>query len=577
MPTQAIFSGRLESAYRRELQRLLARNALGRLWAKDASLWPAEGREAESIHSNLLWLDLPERLGPLVERVAVRSAEIEPAGFEDVVFVALGSSSIAAEAVLKVPAARLGKRTFLLNTIDPDAVRALEASLLLEKTLFVFPSKFGKDIDAHSLFLYFMEQLRLRGSPSPAGHFIALAEENSYLGELAGEYQFIERFFDPPGILGRYSALIHFNFLVAALCRLDRGDLLARTGAMRDACKSGAPVEANPALLLAALLAAAQFEQFDRLAFFTSQNLQAVARRIGELVGVSTSKNGHGIIPLFGCPPPPAGLLWNNCLSVCITVRGKKDPHLAEYCERLHSAEAPLVVVDLSGPEEFAAEGFKWEMATALACSALEVNPFRDPDRRESRARTTQILEQISSGGQWPSPAPRVRGAEIELYAEGETRRELSTLSLLEALRSFLALRRPEGYLALLPFMDLNPARVSLLERIRNQFESMLGVPVLVTSGPQYLHTVSQVYSDGPAMGLFIIVTANPRKNLAVPGADYTFKQIQAALAQTDFESLGGKGKPVIRLHFTGGADAGLVELQTILGHLPAKRDPPVH
>jgi hypothetical protein len=46
-------SSLLESAYRRELQNLLSKNVLARLWAKDTSLWPAEDYQAESMESNL--------------------------------------------------------------------------------------------------------------------------------------------------------------------------------------------------------------------------------------------------------------------------------------------------------------------------------------------------------------------------------------------------------------------------------------------------------------------------------------------------------------------------------------------
>jgi glucose-6-phosphate isomerase len=83
------------------LQNLFSKNVLARLWAKDSSLWPAEDYQAESIESNLGWLDLPEQLGPLLARVAARAAKIEPAGFEDVVFVTMGVSSLAAESILR--------------------------------------------------------------------------------------------------------------------------------------------------------------------------------------------------------------------------------------------------------------------------------------------------------------------------------------------------------------------------------------------------------------------------------------------------------------------------------------------
>ncbi len=161
LATPAIFRDILESAYRRELHNLFSKNVLAWLWAKDTSLWPAEDYQAECTESNLGWLDLPGQLGPLLARVVSRATRIEPAGFEDVVLVIMGVSGLATESVLRLPAAKLGKRM---------------------------------------------------GIHSPAHHFITRTEENSYLGQLAGEYDFLDSFLDPPGIHGRYSSLIHFNF-----------------------------------------------------------------------------------------------------------------------------------------------------------------------------------------------------------------------------------------------------------------------------------------------------------------------------------------------------------------------------
>src|SRR4029077_11363572 len=119
-------------------------------------------------------------------------AQIEPAGFEDVVFVTMGDSNLAARSILRLPGARLGKRTFLLDNIAPDSVRAFDQMLRLEKTLFIFISKSGKNIETHSLFLYFLDRLKMVGVPSPASHIVTLTEENSYLGELAKEYGFMD-------------------------------------------------------------------------------------------------------------------------------------------------------------------------------------------------------------------------------------------------------------------------------------------------------------------------------------------------------------------------------------------------
>jgi len=573
-PAPGIYPGVLESAYRRELESLIKQNALARLWAKDTSLWPAEQQEAETLKSNLSWLDLPEQLGALVTRVAARAAEIEPAGFEDVVFVTLGSSSLAAEAALRLPSARLGKRTFLLDHVDPDGVQSLEAILNLEKTLFIFASKTGKDIDAHSLLLYFLDRMRVLGMSSALSHFVAFAQENSYLGQLAVEYQFIDRFLDPPGIHGRYSSLIHYPFFLAAVGHLDAGHLLARVRSMREACGSKASGEVNPAISLGAFLAAAEVEGSDRLVFFSPNTLQPAAHRMGYLVGASTCKGSRGIVPVFGGASYPLEMLRRGCLVACLRMSGEEGRELEKKCNALQEAGIPVVTIELNGPEDLSAELFKWEIATALACSSMGVNPFLDPDTQDSRGRAANLFEEISDKGQLPSPTVRVREADIELYAEGETRRELSTLNMSEALRSFFELRRPDGYLALLPFMDVNPARLGIFRRMSDQLEMRLGIPTLVTGGPRYLHTLAQVYHGGPAKGLFLLVTANPTRDLAIPGAKYSLGQLQLALALADFEALGRQGRPVIRLHLARGAEQGLVQLETILKNAPGNRQP---
>ncbi len=572
LPTQAIFPGLLENAFRRELQNVSVNNALARLWAKDSSLWPAEQYQAESLKNNLRWLDLPDQLGPLLARAVALAAKIEPAVFEDVVFVAMADSNLAAKSILRLPAVKLEQRTFLLDNIDPDSVRAFDEMLRLDRTLFVFANKSGNQLETHSLLLYFLERLRMLGIHSPARHFITLTEENSYLAELAGEYDFLDSFLDPLGIHGRYSSLIHFNLFLAALCRLDPTGLLARAQAMRDACGPAAPQAANPAVSLAAFLAAAEIDGLDRLVFFGTDSLNPIARRIGYLVGASTGKKKRGIIPIFGSPSYGPAMLQKGCFAAILTMAGEEDRELRRRYEELREAGVPMVTIELHGPEELAVELFKWEIATALACSQLGADPFHDPDIRESRTRSVQILEQIATKRQSPAPTVRVREGEIELYAEGETRQHISTLNMTEALRTFFGLRHPEGYIALLPFVGFGEAQKIVFHRICERLESALGLPVLATPGPSYLHTFGQLYMSGPAKGLFLLLTAAPAKDLAIPGADYSFGQLQLALAQGEFESLGRRQRPVIRLHLARGIEPGVLQLETILNSALGKR-----
>jgi len=308
--------------------------------------------------------------------------------------------------------------------------------------------------------MYFLERLKMMGIHSPAHHFITLAEENSYLGQLAGEYDFLDSFLDPPGIHGRYSSLIHFNFFLAALCRLDPSGLLARTQSMRDACGPSAPGEATLRYRSVRLLASAEIEGLDRLVFFTTDSLKPVARRIGYLVvGASTSKKGRGIVPIFGRSLYGLELLQQGCFAAILNMAGEEDRELGRRYDELRGAGVPMVTIELNGPEELAVELFKWEIATALACSQLAVDPFHDPDIRESRSRTADIgpdCDQASISCTRHSCTRHARReGEIELYAEGETRQQISTLNMTEALRTFFGLRHPQGYIALLPLWAL--------------------------------------------------------------------------------------------------------------------------
>ncbi len=289
-------------------------------------------------------------------------------------------------------------------------------------------------------------------------------------------------------------------------------------------------------------------------------------------MAASTGKKGRGIVPIFGRPARGLETLRQGCFVAILKVAGEEQPEFGSAYDELREAGVPMVTIELNGPDQLAVEPFKWEIATALTCSQLGVDPFHDPDVRESRTRTVQTLEQIAAKRQFPAPAVRVREGEIELYAEGQTRQQISTLNMAEALRTFFGLRHPQGYIALLPFVSFGEAQKVVFRRIRERLESTLGLPVLLTPGPRYLHAIGQAYMGGPAKGIFLLLTAAPAKDLAIPGADYSFGQLQLALALGDFESLGRQRRPVIRLHLTGGAESGLAQLETILNNALGKR-----
>jgi transaldolase / glucose-6-phosphate isomerase len=560
-----VFPGSLQDSYQRELQNLLASNAVRRLWARDVNLWPADEDQVKFVNANLSWLDLPEIIGPYMAQVADLANQLESEGFEDAVFVALSDFSFAAESIAQLSIPRRYKQLFILDTIDPAALHAVQQNLNLERTIFIFASKSGKRIEGHTLLLYFLDLLKAKGLKTPGRHLIALTEENAYLAQIAKEYEFRGIFFDPPGIRGRYSGLLHFGLVLSGLCRIPPASLLFSAASMMEICRHAELKDANPAASLAAFLAAGVQGGHDRLLLLSTSRLEAFAGCVGQLVGVSLSKGDRGIIPMN------AGTEVNEyqrkCLHAAFVMQGDDDSGINRRTQELQIARIPLITIELETSEELGAELFKWEVATALACSTVHVNPFVEPDVQQTTISGSRVLEALAKTRELPARTVRVRETGIELYAEGQTRQSISTLSLSEALRTFFEMKADEGYIAMLAFFGRSPRLLTLLQRISRQLTATLNVPCLLTFGPRYLHQLVQVFQGGPGKGLFLLLTASPGEDITIPGAGYSFGQLQQGLAMGDFEALAHHRRPAIRLHLTQGAERGLAQLEQIVQH----------
>lgn len=564
LPTQKVSPGALTTAWKNELKRCDAENVLQRLWNKDTSLWPAEEYQVTLVKSNLQWLDLPGQIEPCVNRLIECANMAVQDGLDHFVFVSIGASNLAAAAILNLPNGNAGKRTYLLDTTDPAALCKLEIELPIERTLFVFSNKSGKRIETHALLLYFLEKLKLAGIKSPGKHLVALTEEGSYLATLAKQYKFRDIFYDPPGIFGRYSGLIHFSYFLSSVTQVDRTELLESIRDMRDACGPSANIANNPAVAMAAMLSAAERQGFTRLVLLTGPELNYFVYRIAQLVGTSMSGNGRGLIPIFGQASYAQRTLQNKCLAVVLTMKGQARGQLDDS-QPLRDLGIPLIEIELQSSSELAAEIFKWEIATALACALLRVNCFHDGENRNNLNSVTEQLKEIIEKRESLLSEARVNEDGISLYVEGETRRLISTMNLRAALQTFLELRNTDSYIAITPFFRLTPEYADTLRDLRDRMRYALGMPVQVSTGPRYLHALGSTYKEGPPHGLFIAVTADPPKDVAIPGAGYSFGDLQLALALTEFEALDQAGSRTIRLHLSQFGENSLKQLTDVV------------
>ncbi len=575
LPTQDVSPGRLEAAYRKQLERLIAVSAIEKIWTKQPVLWKSDPDHARIILNRLGWIDVLETMRNDTVSLAEFAQETRLATLADIVLLGMGGSSLAPEVFsLTFPRPADGRRFFVLDSTGPAAVLAVEQAVDLRHTLFIVASKSGKTIETLSQFFYFHHRLYAAGIRPQGPSFIAITDAGSYLAQLAKEYSFRRTFLNPADIGGRYSALSYFGLVPATLWGVDVRGVLDAATEMRAACRPAAPTENNPALVLGALMGAGALEGADKLVLLATPSLVPLGNWIEQLVAESTGKEGKGIVPVAGGAIPTPETLAEGCVVAALRMEGEDATALEAAVASLKPCDVPLVEIRLAKPVDLGGEFFKWEVATAVAGAVLGIDPFDEPNVQESKDNTARILEQFQLNGQMPLSTPRLTDSGIELYAEGPLRHSISTLRLSEALRTFLEQRKPSDYLALLAYVERNQANARQLDALRAKLNERLRLPVLLGYGPRYMHSIGQLYKGGPATGMFLMITSAEAEDPAIPGAKYTFGQLQMAQALGDLESLVRRGKPALRLHLARGVEPGLVQLRRVIDQALAATRP---
>jgi transaldolase / glucose-6-phosphate isomerase len=313
---------------------LEAEELVDRIWARDPTIWTGHDE------ANWLgWLDEPARM---LERLG--ELEALDRGFEDIVLLGMGGSSLAPEVLRRT----FGVSSFhVLDTTHPTAIRAVEDELDLERTLFIAASKSGTTLETRCQLDYFLDR---------GGTFAAITDPGTELEVLARERDFAWVFAGEPTIGGRYSALSPFGMVPAALMDLDVGSLLERAVAMADWCRLG---EENPGFQFGEQLGSSWAEGRDKVCIDDTPG--GFGLWAEQLLAESTGKNGKGLVPAPGEPPT--------------------------------GPDRQPARVRLDDPLDVGAEFFRWEFATAVAGSIMGVNPFDQPDVQAAKDRTAAILE----------------------------------------------------------------------------------------------------------------------------------------------------------------------------------------
>ncbi len=188
---------------------------------------------------------LPERV---LESVGDLTAFARDAAqrFGDAVVLGMGGSSLAPDVLRRTLGTIDGfPRLHVLDSSDPDQIKALEDGLEIADTLFIVASKSGTTTEPQAFLRYFYDRVaKAVGTTGTGEHFIAITDAKTPLQTEAQDDRFLRTFVNDPDIGGRYSALSYFGMVPAAIAGYDITQILIDQAAIgRVACPTrGRPI-----------------------------------------------------------------------------------------------------------------------------------------------------------------------------------------------------------------------------------------------------------------------------------------------------------------------------------------------
>ena len=241
------------------------------------------------------------------------------------------------------------------------------------------------------------------------------------------------------------------------------------------------------------------------------------------------------------------------------------EPKLAALEEAGH----PVDRIVLSSIEHIGQEFFRFEIATAVAGAVLGINPFDQPDVEAAKIKTRELTAAFEKTGKLPDEKPVAAIDGVAIYTDSANdaalRKAGADGNLGSWLKAHLARSKPNDYVALLAYIDHDPAHIDTLQAMRMAIRDRRHVATCAEFGPRFLHSTGQAYKGGPDSGVFVQITADDAKDLPIPQQAASFGVIKAAQARGDFDVLTERGRRALRIHLKGDLKSGLEKLKAAI------------
>jgi transaldolase / glucose-6-phosphate isomerase len=531
-----------------------------RLWRADASLWTG----ADENHW-LGWLGITDDQVAHSAHLTSLAAEVKQAGFKHALLLGMGGSSLCPE-VLRLTFGKIEgfPELHVLDSTDPAQIKAIEGKIDLKNTLFIVSSKSGGTLEPNIYKQYFFARVREAVGEKEAGNrFITVTDPDSKMQHVAENDHFRHIFGGVPSIGGRYSALSNFGLVPAAIMGIDIVKFLNRTEEMVHACGATVPAAENPGVVLGAILGTAANNGRDKLTIIASPGISDLGAWLEQLLAESTGKNGKGIIPVDRESVGTPDSYGADRVFAYIRLESAPDPAQDTAVEALEKAGQPVVRIAVQDPYAIGEEFFRWEIATAVAGSIIEINAFNQPDVEASKIATRKLTSEYETTGKLPAEEPFFEAGGIKLYADPKNAGALKNgKTLTDILKTHLSRAGAGDYFALLAYITMNAENEAALQTIRHSVRDKKKLATVLGFGPRFLHSTGQAYKGGPNSGVFLQITCDNAVDLPVPDQKYMFGIVKAAQARGDFAVLAARGRRALRVHLGKDVKAGLATLQ---------------
>ncbi len=526
-------TGAARKAHEDSLPALLEQRIATRIFAKDATLW---GPEAESEAAvRLGWVEAATVSQPLVAGILELRDALRSEGVTRIVLCGMGGSSLAPEVI----AGTAGVELTVLDSTDPDQVASALADRLAE-TAIVVSSKSGSTVETDSQRRIFEHAFTEAGIDAKS-RIIVVTDPGSPLEQASREAGYRAVFNADPNVGGRFSALTAFGLVPCGLAGVDIQAFLDEAEEAAELLNEDS--EDNIGLALGSALGGTNPLRDKIVIAEDGSGIVGFADWAEQLIAESTGKNGTGVLPVVAGPNSPETKIGASDVLVVRLVAADADVELGEN------------EVAIAGG--LAAQMMVWEFATAVAGRLLGINPFDQPDVEAAKVAARGLLDAQPE----PIAANFTDGA-IEVRG-GDWLGSAATAA--DAVSALLGELGEDSYLSVQAYFDR--LAFASLEGIRDELAAVSRRPVTFGWGPRFLHSTGQFHKGGPAIGVFLQVTAAATTDLAIPERPFSFGELIAAQATGDAQVLAEHGRPVLRLHLTDRA-AGVSQLQEIVTSL---------